>query len=262
MRITGGQMPKIAASLTTLFSGLPLPARIAAAAEAGFDAVEIQYPYDIPAMEIRNALGLSGLPLVLIGAPPPNYTGGTAGYAALPGGEARFRHDFRRALRYAQALKAAHVIVMTGAGAGTEAFDTLVGNLRWAAAEAPEQSLLLEPLNDADLPGYYLNDFALAARVIEAVAAPRLGLLFDLYHAHRITGDALACWAAHGALARHVQIAALSDRAEPDDGAMDYAGFLRQLDRDGYTGWVGADYHPRGQTADGLDWLSALRSPA
>ncbi|MBR9765893.1 MAG: TIM barrel protein [Rhodobacteraceae bacterium] len=253
-------MPKFAANLTTLFTELPLAARIPAAAEAGFEAVEIQFPYDIPAMEIRNALGQTGLPLVLINAPPPNYTGGAAGFAAVPGGTERFRHDFRRALRYATALKAEHLHIMSGAAWGDAAFDTLVANLRWAVAEAPTQSLVLEPMNTADLPGYYLSDFDLAARVIDAVGHDRLGLQFDTYHAHRITGDMLGTWEAYGGLAHHVQVAGIPDQQEPGGAGGDFAALYKLLDETGYSGWIGADYRPRGTTADGLGWLSAARA--
>lgn len=254
-------MPKFAANLTMLFTDRPLPDRIAAAADAGFDAVEIPFPYDNPAIEIRNALGRTGLPLVLINAPPPNYTGGAAGHAALPGGSRRFRHDFNRALRYADTLKAARLHVMAGAAEGAEAFDTMVENLRWATQEAPGWNLVIEPMNDADLPGYFLRDFDLAARVIDAVDAPNLGLIFDTYQAERITGDMLACWAEHGHRAHHVQVAGLIDRHEPDgmvDG-FDLPGFCAMLDAAGYDGWVGADYHPRGRTTDGLAWLARAR---
>lgn len=253
-------MPRFAANLNTLFTELPLPARISAAAEAGFDAVEIQFPYDVPAMEIRNALGLTGLPLVLINAPPPNYTGGQAGFAAVPGGQERFRHDFRRALRYASTLKARHLHIMSGAAWGDAAFATMVDNLRWAAAQAPEQSLVLEPMNIADLPGYYLSDFDLAARVIDAVGSDRLGLQFDTYHAHRITGDILSTWEIFGGLARHVQVAGIPDQDEPDTGDSDLAAFYHALEASDYTGWVGADYRPRGLTRDGLRWLAEAQS--
>ena len=119
--IGGTTMPAFAANLCTLFTELPLPARIAAAAEAGFDGVEIPYPYDSPAIEIRNALGQAQMPVVLMAAPPPNYTGGTPGFAAQPGGEERFRHDFRRALRYAQTLKARHLHILSGRPAALRA---------------------------------------------------------------------------------------------------------------------------------------------
>ncbi|MBT9384023.1 TIM barrel protein [Pseudooceanicola sp. CBS1P-1] len=254
-------MPRFAANLTNLFTELALPDRVTAAAEAGFDAVEVQFPYDSPAMEIRNALGRTGLPLVLINAPPPNYTGGTSGFAAVPGGQQRFQHDFRRALRYAQTLKAEHIHVMSGAAWGDQALDTMVANLKWACAHAPEQSLTIEPMNAEDLPGYFMCSFRLAMEVLEAVDAPNLSLQFDTYHVHRITGDVLASWTRFGAHVGHVQVAGVPDQGEPDEGAeIDFAAFYAALGASGYTGWVGADYRPRRRTSEGLGWLEAARA--
>ncbi len=262
-------MLKFAANLTSLFTELPMSARISAAQEAGFAAVEIQYPYDAPAIEMRNALGLTGMPLVLINAPPPNYTGGTAGFAALKGGEERFRHDFRRALRYAQTLKSQHIHVMSGAAWGDQATGIMVENLKWACAFAPEQSLTIEPMNAEDLPGYFMSGFELAAEVIAAVKAPNLGLQFDSYHAQRITGNTLKTWKEYGHLARHVQVAGTPGQHEPVNGQIDFDTFYALLLESGYDGWIGADYRPRGNTAEGLGWLeaaqrsmSALKKPA
>lgn len=248
-------MPRFAANLTTLFTEFPMQERVLAAAEAGFQAVEIQYPYDTPAQDIRNALGLANMPLVLINAPPPNYTGGTPGFAATPGGQERFRHDFRRALRYAQALKSQHIHVMSGTAFGDRALETMVENLQWACAFAPEQSLTIEPMNAHDLPGYFMCDFDLAAQVIGAVDAANLGLQFDTYHAHVITGNILKTWDKYGHLCHHVQIAGAPEQGEPDHCPIDFHGLFARLDAAGYEGWVGADYRPRGRTQDRLGWL-------
>jgi len=250
-------MPRFAANISFLFRELPLIERVAAAADAGFGAVEILFPYDDPVPELRQALSLAGLPLILINAPPPNYTGGERGYAATPGGEERFRHDFRRALRYAEALRVPTLHVMSGPGdpGDRAARKTLAGNLSWAAAEARGRVLTIEPINRTDMEGYFLCDFDLAAGIIAEVGAPNVCLQFDAYHAQKITGDAMGVWAAHGHLARHVQIAGLPDRHEPEAGAVDYPAFFERLDVDGYDGWVSAEYHPADGTAAGLGWL-------
>ena len=85
-------MPRFAANLSMLFRELPLLERPAAARDAGFAGVEILFPYDEPGHLIRQALDRAGLPLILINTPPPNWTGGDRGFAAIPGGEERFRH--------------------------------------------------------------------------------------------------------------------------------------------------------------------------
>lgn len=249
-------MPRFAANLSFLFPELDLLDRFDAAAEAGFEAVELLFPYDHPVPDILDRLTRAGLPLALFNMPPPNFTGGPRGFAAVPGVEDRFRRDFARVLRYAGRLKPAHLHIMAGEAEGAQARATFARNLRWAAAEAPGQSLTIEPINPADMPGYFLNDFDLAAEIIAEVGAPNLGLQFDAYHAHRITGDVLGAWDRHRALVRHVQVADHPGRHEPGSGEIDFDAFFARLDADGYTGLVSAEYHPAATTAAGLGWLA------
>ena len=118
-------------------------------------------------------------------------------------------------------------------------------------------SLTIEPINGHDMPGYFLNDFDLAAQIIAEVGAPNLGLQFDAYHAQRITGDAMRAWDTHHGLVRHIQIASAPDRHEPVKGEIDYPAFFEAVDARGYAGWISAEYHPSGRTTEGLDWLRA-----
>lgn len=248
-------MPKFCANLTWLFPELPFMDRFRAAAEAGFEGVEVLFPYDAPAQEMRDQLVWNNLAFVLMNCPPPNATGGPQGFAAIPGLEDRFRRDFDRSLRFAGVLKPRHIHIMAGAAEGPEAEATYIGNLKWAAARAPNQSLTIEPINRHDMPGYFLADCDTTARVLDAVAAPNLGLQFDAYHAHRITGDVMDIWATHGPRAVHVQVAGYPGRHEPMGGEIDYPAFFTRLDADGYDGWVSGEYAPAGATADGLGWL-------
>lgn len=247
-------MPRFAANLTFLFKEVPFLERFGAARDAGFDTVEILFPYDDPVGEISDRLRDNGLTLALINTPPPNWAGGDRGFAAVPGLEARFRRDFERCLRYAERLKPRHIHVMAGKANGLVARDIFVQNLAWAADLAADQSLTIEPINSVDMPGYFLNDFDLAAEIIAEVGAPNLGLQFDAYHAQIISGDAMGVWANHGALARHIQVAGVPGRHEPAGGEIDYPAFFERLDSDGYSGFVSAEYHPRQRTEDGLGW--------
>lgn len=248
-------MPKFCANLTSLFTELPVLERFAAAKEAGFDAVEVLFPYDSNAQDIVNALSRHDLTMALINCPPPNYAGGDPGWAAVPDLQDRFRHDFKRALRYAKTLGARHLHVMAGDAEGPEAKSVFIENLRWAAAESPKQSLTIEPISPQIVPGYFLNDYDLAREVITAVSAPNLRLQFDCFHAANITGDMPGCWDAMADLAVHVQVAQSPDRTEPDKGQIDYPAFFDRLDRDGYAGWVSGEYDPATSTTAGLRWL-------
>ncbi|MEJ8561397.1 TIM barrel protein [Yoonia sp. GPGPB17] len=249
-------MPKFCANLTWLFTELPFLERFAAAKEAGFDAVEVLFPYDVNAQDIVNELSKHELQMVLINCPPPNYTGGEQGFAAVPGLEQRFRKDFLRALRYAKTLGAQHLHIMSGVAEGAAAKEAFVTNLRWASIEAPDQSLTIEPINNETMPGYFLNSFDLGRDIVTAVDAPNLKLQFDTFHAAKITGDVLGTWEAMRDVTAHIQVAQIPDRGEPDQGEVDYPAFFESLDAQGYQGWVAGEYKPRAATADGLGWIA------
>ena len=108
---------------------------------------------------------------------------------------------------------------------GPEPHATYLQNLRWAVQRAPGQSLLIEPINPQDMPGYFLNNFDQAAAILDHLNAPNLALQFDAYHAHKITTDMPNVWAKHGHRARHIQIASAEGRHEPGTGALDYPRF-------------------------------------
>lgn len=249
-------MPRFAANISMLFAELPYLDRFAAAANAGFKAVEILSPYEVAAKETQRALLSNGLELLLINAPPPNYTGGVPGYAAHPGGTDRFQRDIRRVLRYGEVLNVGLIHVMAGYAKGDEARDAFINNLRWAADFAPKQRFTIEPLNAGDQPGYFLDDYNLAAEMLEAVNRPNVGLQYDAYHAQMIHGDAAQVWESFGSAAMHVQIGAAPSRCEPGTGPVDFAALFQAIDDSGYGGWVSAEYTPSTlRTEDSLSWL-------
>jgi hydroxypyruvate isomerase len=251
-------MPRFAANLTMLFTEVPPLDRAELAAQAGFDGVEILFPYDHPARDY--AASLSGLPVALINAPPGDWAAGDRGHAAVPGMEGRFRDGFLRAVEVAGRIGAERIHVMAGVARGPQAEQTYVDNLMWAVEQAPEVVLTLEPLNVEDMPGYFLNDFDQAARILKDLGHPRIGLQFDLWHAARIHGDAWTVWQAHRALVNHVQIAGFPGRNEPGGGGFDLTALFRDLDEAGYPGWVAAEYRPARATVHGLAWLNALKA--
>ncbi len=249
-------MPRFAANLSLLFAELPYLDRFPAAAQAGFTAVETLFPYDLAAKETRRALLASGLDLVLINAPPPNYTGGEPGYAAVPGGTDRFQSDIRRVLRYVEVLRPQLIHIMAGYASGPEALGCFVENLQWAADIAPGQQFTIEPLNPVSQPGYFLNNYDLAAEVLDRVDRPNVGLQYDSFHAQMIHGDALTVWQRFQPRIVHAQIGAAPDRSEPGSGTMDFPALFAAMDQSGYSGWVSAEYAPTTRrTEDSLAWM-------
>lgn len=256
-------MPKFAANLTMMFNEVPFPQRFAAAARAGFRAVEFLFPYDYPPAEVAGWLREAGLESVLFNLPPGDWGAGERGLAALPGRESEFRAGVARALEYAQALGTPRLHAMAGLvpeGVSRAAcLETYIENLRHVARELARhgRTLLIEPINGRDMPGYFLQTQAEAHAIREAVAEPNLKVQMDFYHAQIVEGDLATTFRKYFDGIGHVQIASVPERHEPDDGEVNYPYLFGLLDRLGYAGWVGCEYRPRGRTEDGLGWLRA-----
>lgn len=237
-----------------LFTEHPLPERFGAARAAGFEAVELLFPYEMPIEALRAALAANGQALVLINTPAGDWAAGERGFAAVPGREEAFRDAARAAIRYDREVPAGRVHVLAGIAQGPEARATFLRNLAWMAAEAPDVPLSLEPINPVDMPGYFLNGFDQAAAILDELVIRNIGLQFDAYHAHRITGDVLGTWARYRDRVVHVQVAGAEGRHEPLGGAIDYPAFFDRLRVAGYTCHVSGEYHPKTQTEQGLAW--------
>ncbi|WP_435256430.1 hydroxypyruvate isomerase family protein [Thioclava sp. FR2] len=250
-------MPRFAANLTLLFTEVPALQRAELAAQAGFDGVEILFPYDHPVAEWEKSV--AGLPVALINTPPGNWGAGERGFAAVPGQEDRFRDGFLRAAEVANRLNAKRIHVMAGVARGPEAEQIFRENLAWACASAPGQMLTVEPINPDDMPGYFLNDFDQAARIIQDLSLPQVGLQYDVWHAARIHGNATAVWAAHRDQISHVQIAGFPGRHEPGGGGFDLTALCREIDEMEREVWIAAEYRPARATVHGLMWLQALK---
>ena len=253
-------MPRFAANLTMLFTEVPMLDRPGLAAQAGFDGAEVLFPYDYPAKDYEAAL--AGLPLALINTPPGDWMSGDRGFAAVPGEEGRFRDSFLRGADLATRLGASRLHVMAGVAKGPQAEQCYSDNLAWAAAQSPDLRLVIEPLNPDDMPGYFLNDFDQAGRILDDLALPNIGLQFDLWHAARIHGNPEAVWARHAARVDHIQISGFPNRNEPGGGGFDLTALCRDTDAAGYTGWIAAEYRPARATVHGLAWLQALKAHA
>jgi hydroxypyruvate isomerase len=236
---------------------------LAAAAAAGFKAVEFLFPYDHAPQEVASWLRENQLENVLFNLPPGDWAAGERGSAALPGREDEFRAGVAKGIEYALALGTKRVHMMAGlipAGADRRIHrEVYLGNLRHAAREVARHgiSLLIEPINGRDMPGYFLHTQADAHALREECGAPNVKVQMDFYHAQIVEGDLARTFRANFSGIGHVQIASVPDRHEPDDGEVNYPYLFRLLDELGYEGWVGCEYRPRGATTDGLGWLAA-----
>ena len=259
-------MPRFSAHLSMLFPEHPFLERFAAARAAGFEAVEYWYPYAHPAERLAEALDRHRLLQALINLPPGNVDAGDQGLAALPGREDEFQEAFELALSYARALDCPCLHAMAGTPDAADAQGArraYVANLRFASerAAAEGRSVVIEAINARDMPGYFLHTTHDALRVIEEVDRPGLGLLLDLYHCQITEGDLATRIRDLLPVTRHIQIAGVPERHEPDIGEVHYPYLFRLIDSLGYRGFVGCEYHPKAGTRDGLAWLERARRP-
>jgi hydroxypyruvate isomerase len=251
-------MPRFAANLGYLFPDRPLVERFGAAAACGFKAVELQFPYDLPAEEAREEIDRYDLTMLGINTRMTPESG----LAAVPGRERDFMALFAQALDYASIIGAHAIHVMPGAVPDSDraaAERTFVANLMKAAdiADPWNINVYIEPVNVRDRPNYFLHHMDHAADILAKVDRPNVRLQFDFYHAQVGGGDLLTRFERVLPRIAHVRIAAVPSRAEPDEGEVNYPAIFEAIDRLGYKGWVGCTYVPRGRTEDGLAWGKA-----
>ena len=249
------------ANLGFLWADSALPDAIRSAKAAGFDAVECHWPFETEPGEVKSALQETNMRMLGLNTSRGDLAVGENGLAALPGHEARAEAAFQEALDYALAVGAEAVHVMAGYAEGAEAHSTFVRNLRSAAARAEGTgiTLLIEPMNPYDVPGYFLGTTCQARQVISDVASPNLKLMFDCYHIARTEGDLITRIRELFPLLGHIQFASVPDRGTPDHGKVDYRAVFAEIARLGWSRPLGAEYRPIGDTGDTLSWLDAYR---
>lgn len=254
---------RYSANLGFLFTELPLPQAIHAAKDAGFDAVECHFPYDIPAADVAQALQETGLTMLGLNTWPGDKAAGDFGLAALTGREAEARAAIEQAVDYAVATGTKAVHVMAGRTDGGDIAEaTFRENLIYACDLAAPHGIviLIEPINTRDVPGYHLSRTDHAVRTISAVRRNNIKLMYDCYHMQIMQGDLSTHMRDLLPHIGHIQIAAVPDRGEPDQGEVDYRWLMQEIARMGYSAPIGAEYKPRNGTAQGLGWLAQLRA--
>jgi hydroxypyruvate isomerase len=253
-------MPKLAANLTMLWNELDFLDRFGAAAKAGFTAVEYLFPYPYEKQRLVDHLGQNKLTQVLHNLPAGDWANGDRGVACQPDRRGEFRAGVGLAIEYAKALSCPQLNCLVGiapANASEDALNaTLVDNLKFAAAELGKQQikLLVEPINTRDIRGFYLCRTQQALDIFEEVDSPNLYLQYDIYHMQIMEGDLGTTIKSNLSRIAHVQIADNPGRNEPGSGEIHHPFLFDLLDKEGYTGYVGCEYKPKGRTDEGLGW--------
>jgi hydroxypyruvate isomerase len=254
-------MPRFAANLTMMFNEHAPLDRYRAAADAGFEAVEMLFPYAHDVEAIAKAKQAAGVRQVLFNLPPGDWDAGERGMACIPGREAEFEEGVRTALRYAEALECPMLHMMAGLAPAVADPATLAAtyrrNLAFAADAVGEagRSLCIEPINARDMPGFYLRTTGEAIGHLDAAGKANASLQFDVYHCQISEGDLTRRIEALIDRIGHVQIAGVPDRHEPSAGEVAYGHVFDLFDRLGYEGWIGCEYRPKAGTVDGLGWV-------
>lgn len=255
-------MPNFAANLTTMFIEVDFLDRFTAAAQAGFKAVEYQFPYDISPEDIAERLDQNDLHLALFNMPAGNRQEGERGFACLPGRETEFDDTLENVLAYAEITNCRQIHMLAGiVPPGTshqEAQQIYIRNLISAAKTCNPHGItvMIEPINLGAVPGYFLHRQDQAIELMKLADQPNVALQMDLYHCHLAEGDLAAKIRQNIGHISHFQITGAPGRHEPDTGGIDYPPLFELIDSLGYNGWIGCEYHPASQTQAGLAWAA------
>jgi len=254
-------MPKFSANLSMLFTEVGFADRFERAARAGFKGVECQFPYELPKEDIAEKLKKYVQEIVLFNVPAGNWAAGERGIACLPGRESEFQEGVGKAIEYGKALKCPRINVLVGLTPKNVPADkvrqTLVSNLKFAADAMQKAgiALLIEALNDKDIPGFYLVRSSDTFKLIDEVGHPNLSLQYDIYHMQVMEGNLAKTIQQNVKRIGHIQLADNPGRNEPGTGEINFTNLFKFIDESGYTGWIGCEYKPAGKTEDGLGWV-------
>jgi hydroxypyruvate isomerase len=256
-------MPKLCANLSLLYTELDFMDRFAAAAKSGFKGVEYLFPYAYPKDQLAEALARNGLVQVLHNMPAGDWTKGDRGMACNPARVGEFQDGVGKTIEYATALGCEQVNCLAGLApqgvAAEKIRATFVANLRFAAekTKAAGIRLVTEPVNNRDIPGFYLNRSSQALEIMDEVGSDNLFLQYDIYHMQVMEGNLARTIEANLARINHMQLADNPGRHEPGTGEINYPFLFDWIDRIGYRGWIGCEYNPKAGTVEGLGWAKA-----
>ncbi len=259
---------RLAANISLLFTDLPYLKRPAAAAAAGFTAIETWWPFgadpepaDPDVNDFLGAIEDAEVDLVALNFFAGDMPAGERGVASLPDRAEQFRSSIPIAGHIARKTGCARFNALYGVRdqrfALAEQQGTAVANLRHAARVVGMAggTVLIEALAVGENGGYPLASPADVVRVLGDCGEPNVAMLADFYHFARNGYNYADILSGFLPLIAHMQVADVPGRHEPGTGSLDFAGLFRAIEASGYTGWVGAEYRPAASTAAGLGWV-------
>lgn len=257
---------KLAANISMLFTELPLLERFSAAKAAGFNAVEIQFPYVEKISDIKAQLILHDLECVLINVPAGDLMIGGEGLASVPGKEAEFAAALVECISYVTSLGVKQVNVLPGRcfddNKRQQYLSTFKSNLNTAAKmfKPLGVTVMFEAINTFDMPGFVINSVQQMLDVVEDSEHDNIKMQFDIYHMARMEEDVSAIISRLGNQIGHIQFADVPGRGEPGTGGLDFKSIFYAIEYSSYDGWVSAEYKPTKYTEDTLRWKQFITS--
>ena len=254
-------MPNFSANLSVLFTEHSMLDRFQAAADGGFKAVEIQFPYDEKALDLKAAADQAGVEIVLINVPAADLLEGGKGLAGIPGMEQEYQQALDLCVSYAEVLQPRGINVLAGREEDPEKYHechrTFIANLRHTAETLDRLgiSTVFEAVNIHDMPGFLVHNLREQIEILEEVQHPNVMLQYDIYHMHRMGEHVCENIFEHAHIIGHIQFADAPGRGQPGTGEIDFEAAFKAIDDSSFNGWTGAEYKPTGSTKSSLGWL-------
>jgi len=254
-------MPKFNANLSMMFTEVDFLERFAAAAKAGFQGVEFLFPYAYDKNQLAQIVAKNKLQAILFNTPPGDWNAGDRGLACDPGRVTEFQDGVGKAIDYARALGCKQIHCMAGLrprGVNADKMrETYIASLQFAGKELAKHglTLLIEAINERDIPGFYLNTSRQAFDILHYANVANLSFQYDIYHMQIVEGDLAPTIERNLSKIGHMQLADTPGRHEPGTGEINYSFLFQHIDKVGYQGWIGCEYRPATTTEAGLGWV-------
>ncbi|HEY8034852.1 MAG TPA: TIM barrel protein [Methylobacter sp.] len=259
-------MLNFTANLSLLFAEVELIDRFKAAKQAGFNAVEIQFPYDLSATDIKDKLDEYDLKLVLFNVAAADLLQGGEGLACVPEKQDQFKKAVAQTVNYAELLKPEAINVLPGRCLDNsrleQYLETFKENLCFAVESFSPLGIktVFEAINTHDMPGFIIHSESQMLEVLYQLNRAGLFMQYDIYHMLMMGEKPETFIAEHADKIGHIQFADCPGRGQPGTGQVDFNRMFSVIERSAYSGWVGAEYKPVGTTIESLDWFKNLKT--
>ena len=211
-------------------------------AELGFDAAETYNWQNLDLDRVRETCQETGVELLSMCTTEFNMTDPTLRQRWLDGLEI--------STQAANRVGAKRLITQVGNDTGAERkyqHDSIVAALKAAVPilESTGVTIMIEPLNTyVDHKGYYLWSSAEAFEIVREVNHPLVKVVYDIYHQQIMEGNIIPSITNNLDSIAHLHSAGHPGRIDLQFGENDYHVIFAAVDKAGYQGAFGLEYHP------------------